>query len=123
MINSRISGSTLQETIIALTVVLICFSAAITVFVNVLNSERAWTNLNSELLIKKISMQTKLQKTFFDEWIEDGEYQIEKTITNYKGKKNIVQLHLKIFMGENKLIKQHRELIVDYDETNEKADD
>ncbi len=123
LIHQKIQASTLQETIIALTIVIICFGVALMVFVNVISSERAWERLNSELLIKRISTETKLHKTFYDESIGYKQYRIEKIITEYQENEKLIQLSLKVFNINDQLINQQNELIVNYQKNEESASD
>ncbi len=111
---TKIPGSTLQETIIALTIVLICFSVALAVFTNVLYAEKAWVKLNADLLIKQVSSETKLNKSYYDEWIDIKQFHIEKTITEYNGNEQLLKLRIRVYSNQDKLINELNELVIDY---------
>jgi len=80
VLRKKIKAATLVETIVALTIILTAFSIALTVFVNILKTERSWDHLNAVLMIKQVSVDTKLKKIYFDEWLPVKQYDIVKKI-------------------------------------------
>ena len=113
--NKRIPAATLQETIIALTIVLICFSVALMVFVNVMKTEHARDQLKSNLILKEISQNTIKEQSYYNDWLERGHFSIEKQINNHPTNSSLGLIEIKVFKSSRLLIKS-KELFVKYDD-------
>jgi len=114
VLRKKIKAATLVETIVALTIILTAFSIALTVFVNILKTERSWDHLNAVLLLKQVSVDTKLKKIYFDEWLPVKQYDIVKKIEKYEENPHLLLLEIKIYTKNGNLLEQSKELIVYY---------
>ena len=114
VLRKKIKAATLVETIVALTIILTAFSIALIVFVNILKTERSWDHLNAVLLLKQVSVDTKLKKIYFDEWLPVKQYDIVKKIIKYEENPHLMLLEIKIYTKNGNLLEQSKELIINY---------
>jgi len=115
-INKKIPAATLQETMVALTIVLICFSIALMVFVNVMRTEKSRDQLRANLLLKEVSFKTMEEQSFYNDDYERGGFIIEKLISEYQQNPSLGVLEIKVFKN-NRLLIESKELFVIYDES------
>lgn len=111
LLKKKIKGATLIESLIAMAVIMLCFGIATTVYVNVISSGNQLQKLKSQLLLKKIAVETKQSRLFLDEKISFDEIVVQKKIILYSGLKNIVQLNLKAYSKTGKLLSEYNELV------------
>lgn len=99
------------ESLIAMVVVMLCFGIATTVYVNVISSGNQLMKLRSELLLKRIALESKRDGLFLDEKITVDEITVQKKVTPYNGSKNLVQLNLQAFSNTEKILSEYNELV------------
>lgn len=111
LLTKKIPGATLIEALIAMVIVMLSFGIAITVYVNVISSGNQSQKLKCQFLLKKIAIETKQNHLFLDEKISSDEITVQKTVTPYSGNKNILQLNLKAYSPNEKLLSEYNELV------------
>lgn len=111
LLNTKLKGTTLIESLIAMVVVMLCFGIATTVYVNVITSGNQVQKLKSQLLLKKIASETKQNRLFLDKKTSSDEIIVEKKIIQYGGMKNLLQLNLKAYTKNEKLLSEYNELV------------
>ena len=110
---TKFPAATLQETIVALTIVMICFSIALMVFVNVMKTENTRDQLKAHLILKEISQNTILEKSYYNDGFEKGNFSIEKQISNHPSIQSLGLLEIRVYKNSRLLI-ESIELFVKY---------
>jgi hypothetical protein len=111
-VNEKLKAATLLESIIAMIVIVLCLGIGTMIFVNVLHSDKDKVNLEASLLLNTISKRIQEERIFIDgETIENG-YRIQSAFIKYPETENLLQLNMKAFDQNNKLIQERIELII-----------
>jgi hypothetical protein len=84
---------------------------SLTMYLNIADFSFSTFEVNASLILNDISIETKKNKSFFNEEINNEPLIIKKEITNYKGMEHVFWLHLEALDREGKLIAQRNELI------------
>jgi|CXWL01.1.fsa_nt_gi hypothetical protein len=111
ILNKKIKAATLIESLIAMVIVMLCFGISTTVYINVISSGNQIQKLKSELILKKVAMETKKEHLFLDEEITLDEITVRKKITPYNGLKNLSQINLQAYNSNEKLLSEYNELV------------
>jgi len=112
LLNKKIRASTLLETIVALMLVMMCFSIGMMIYVNVINSDNNRQKLHVHLLLKGIAFKTKTDNSYLDESIESEMLSIKKKVIKYKDTENLNMLTLKAYDKQGKLLEEYKELLI-----------
>ena len=108
---AKVVAATIQETLVALTIIVICFSMGMMVFLQVLNSDSYYINLKADLIAKNISLETIYEKRFFKESLNINGLYIEKIIEDYNQDKNLRLVYISVFKNDQ-LILEKKEIII-----------
>lgn len=111
----KLKAATLQETIVALTIIMICLSIGLMVFVNVMRSDKASERLKANMLLKQAFAESSLKQGFYDEVYSVGRFVIEKQIHPYDSQQPVNVLEIMVFKNEKLLVKG-KQLIISYDD-------
>lgn len=109
--SKKLKATTLIEVLVAMIIILLSFGTGMMIYNNILNSDNGYEKMKSRLILNEIAIETKKEKTFFDEIKEEETFTIHKSIEQYKDKKNLSLLHLKAFNKQGRLIAEKKELI------------
>ncbi len=112
-ITTKISASSLFETIIAMMVIMIVFGIAMTIYVNVMKNSTSLAELKASLKLDEIAKDTKANKSYFDEHFEDESTVIEKVVKKYNGQEGLLLLDIQAFDKTNKKLAERKEIIQD----------
>lgn len=109
----KVKGATILESLIATLLLLLCFTAATTIYVNVLHSGDKARKLQTSLLLKEIAEKTITEKIFVDQQFTEGSYHIQKQISKYNSNSEINLWHLKLIVTDvnNLTIAEHNQII------------
>ncbi len=99
----KIKASTLQESIIAMTIILICVSVGLMIFINVVRSDKAIDRLKANLLKKETLLITKVEKSFVEDEIERDGFIIKKNIYKFTSGNNCGVIEIIVSKDEKDL--------------------
>lgn len=108
---ARLKAATLVESIVAMVIISIVFSAGLMVVEMVINSNRSAFRYRVNLALQEMANETKLQNRYIDEQIDSADYKVIKEILPYQDRKNIYILSLTAFDLDNEEVMEHRELV------------
>ena len=94
LLKKHIPASTLLETLIAIVLILVCFSIATVVLVNIMQSDNGRMKLHAHLELEALYQKTMDEKTFIDEDVDYETFSIHKSIAPYQNSANLYQLTL-----------------------------
>lgn len=107
----KAKASTLMETLIAMVVIVLCFSLGLLIYMNVVSSENRMQKFHANLLLKNIAAEVQKENEFIDVEIETDGLTVKQSIKKYESAENLFQLTLTAFDKKNRLIAAHREII------------
>lgn len=112
----RLKGSTLIESIVATVIIMFCFSAVTTIYVNVFGVNDHTRKFNGQMILKSTALKVKAEKDFLDRTFKVDELTVEKTISKYgestDANEQLWLLKLKLFDSNKKLLSEYKELII-----------
>lgn len=99
------------ETLVAMTIILISLVFCGMIFINILNSGHSQEVFKAHAMLNAIAIKTKSENKFIDEYTEDGNIVIQKTIRSYNG---VEDLYIQTFTAsdmDGKVLARFQELI------------
>lgn len=114
LLNRHLEAYTIIESIIALVIILLTFSFAMVVIINVFKGSQWEKEFIVYKELKNVAAETKTKKLFIDRQIKYEDYEIKITVTNYSQAKNPLTLTIEAYDADGKKITEHHELVVDY---------
>jgi hypothetical protein len=111
-VNRKFKGSTLLESLIAMTLITIVFLLSSQLFVNVIGSGFSLAKFNAELVLDDIAIESRQSKSHFDEAFERSDLKILKRVLKYKDSERLLYINLQAFDQENTKLAERRELIL-----------
>jgi hypothetical protein len=111
--NKKLTASTIQETMVAMTVVLICFSIGLMIFVNIMKTEKATDKLRATIILKEVAADAIQNKRFINEEFERKQFIINKTIKEHPTIKGLLIMNIQIIKN-NQLMANSQQLITIY---------
>ncbi len=100
----KLKATTLQETMVAMTISLITFSIGLMIFINIMRTEKSMEKLRASLLLKELILETKLNKTFINDEYEKGTFTIVKTISEIPENENLIKLTIEIHKNQKPIV-------------------
>jgi hypothetical protein len=110
-LDRKAKGSTLIETLVAMTVILISLVFCGFIFLFVLGCGRNFVTLMSHTLMNEISTKTKSERKFVDEKIGDSCMVIQKSVHTYSGIKDLYLQSIIAHDVKGKMLDEYKELI------------
>lgn len=110
-LNYHLKASTLIESLISMVLIVVCFSVAVMIYINVVDNDRQRTRLNAILILNEEALQIKKEKNFLDDEKTINNWILKKTVERYAETSNIYTLSLVIKDKEGKIIATRNELI------------
>ncbi len=108
---AKLKAATLVESIVAMVIISIVFSAGLMVVEMVINSNRSAFRYRVNLALQEMANETKLQNRYIDEQIDSADYRVVKQILPYQNRQHIFVLSLTAFDLDNERVMGHRELV------------
>lgn len=88
----RLPAASIVETIVALTIILVLFGISTTVLVQTGMYSPSVQKLRAGQLMNQILVDTKEERRFFDEEINEKDLKARKQVVAYEGKNNLVKV-------------------------------
>ena len=111
LLKRHIRASTLLETLVALVLILICFSIATLVLVNIMQSDNGRLKLHARLELDALYEKTMDERSFVDGSAEYNGFVIEKRLLPYEGPPGLYLLELKA-VAQKQTIATYKKLIL-----------
>ncbi|MDB5274744.1 MAG: hypothetical protein JWO58_3111 [Chitinophagaceae bacterium] len=106
----KVRSSSMVEVLVAMVLFTVVFTIGITVYVNVVRSGFSMSKLKATLLLNKIAMDTKINRRFIPESIQEGTISIDKQIEDYNKDSQLVVIVLKAYDANHMLLAERKEL-------------
>jgi Tfp pilus assembly protein PilE len=94
IISREVAGSTIIEVLISMTVILLVFGIAITIYENVIGSSLSAAKINAEALLRERLLYIEQNPTSTAETGNPGIFRIEQEIKPYNANAHLEQVHL-----------------------------
>jgi len=111
--NHKLPASSLFETIVALTVIMIVFGIALTVFVNIMRTGTSLASFKAAQKLEFIAKETKQNKSYYNETFEEEALVINKRIEKYKDKEGLLVLILEASDKTGNALSIRKEILVE----------
>ena len=111
----ELRAATLIESLIAMVIVMISFSAALMIYVNISKSDNNRQKLRAYLLLNEAAIETKANNAFYDEEIQSETMVIRKSVKSYNpaySGENPKILLLEAYDKSGKKIADRKELVI-----------
>lgn len=108
----RLESAALLEVLVAITVIVLVFTAATIIFLNVTSSSYTGEKLRAGKALDWVLAETKRKKSFFDEDVKVGELRVEKIVVKYRNVDDLLLVELKAFNSNEKLLGERREILL-----------
>jgi hypothetical protein len=105
-------ASSLIEVIVAMVVMVITFGIGMMIYHNILNSGINLQNIKAEMLLSKVSEETSLLKSYFDEDIIEGELLVRKKVGKYTDNASLLLVEIQVYSKDEKLLAEGNYLIL-----------
>jgi hypothetical protein len=111
-LNSKIEASTLQETIIAMSIILFVFSIALLVFTNIIRSENQRLDFKGNMLLEEyFVLNQPADDHYEDTYDELPQLHIERLYYPYSSDNELMLMQVNIIGLNGKLIASQKEII------------
>ncbi len=97
ILSRRAKGSTLIEAIVSLVIIMVVFSIAMSVIININKYTIGFSKNKAEKEIATIYKLTQENKKFIDETIKVDNLIFEKTVTTYRNYANLFQVKIIVY--------------------------
>jgi len=111
-LNTKIKASSLFETIVALTVIMIVFGIALTVFVNIMRTGNTLSEFKTSQQLEVLAKETKENKSYFNETFEEEGIVITKSIEKYKDSDELIVLIIEATDKTGRKLSSRKEIIL-----------
>lgn len=108
----KAKASTLVEAIVAMLIVTIAFSLALVLMLNISKNSNNSLKTKAYILANDVMIQTKSEKSYFDQEFDYGNITIKKTVTEYENNEELFQLNIFAFDSRNHNFFEQNELII-----------
>lgn len=110
-LNEHLKASTLLESIIAMVIVLVCFTIATMIFVNITNSDKQRLKLKALTVLNREAIETKKSNLLLDEEKIIHPFTVKKVVERFPETDNLYKLLLIAKDSTGKTIAVRNELI------------
>ena len=107
----RLKASTLMESLIAMVIIVVCFSIAVMIYVSVVDNDKERSKLKAILILNQTAIQIKREKNFLDDEKKYDNWVIKKTVGRYPETENVYSLSLVVKDTTGRTIALRNELI------------
>lgn len=111
----KVKGSTLIETLIAVVIILTCFSIAMMFFMKLNQSSFTKQHLKAEQLVKQQLYNSLKTENYIDDNFTEEDFTISQTIEPYKNYPNLFILKVEALNKNNKTLASRKQVIINYE--------
>jgi hypothetical protein len=111
MVRLKLSAASLIEVTVAMVIILLVWTIALTIFINVTTSGGALKKVRYQVLLKEYALKVKNEKLFIDDEFNINELTVHRKVAPYMGNNSLLYLHLTITDVSGKVVCQYQELI------------
>jgi hypothetical protein len=115
MVRLKLRAASLIEVTVAMVIILLVWTIALTIFINVTTSGGAIKKVRYQLWLKDYALKVKNEKLFIDDEFELDEVTVHRKVMPYKGNNKLLYLHLTITDASGKVLSQYQELIYSHE--------
>lgn len=108
----KVQAATLMEVLVAITIIMIVITISTMVFLNVTGSSFTGEKLRSVLLMNEVSIETRKNKSYFDEEIKKENILIQKRLDKYTGQSDLLLFHLSAYNESQKFLGERKEILL-----------
>ncbi len=110
-------ASTIIESIVAMTLIMIGFGIALLVFLNINKSDNSFQKFKAQLILKELSEKVRVDKNPLNDQQQIDLFNVIQTVSDYPGFKDIKLIKIEAYSIDGKKIAERNELILsEYDE-------
>jgi type II secretory pathway pseudopilin PulG len=109
--NLKIKGNTIIETVIALTIILIVFGIATTLFVETIKEQDSIKTIKATGVLQAYANRTISEKDFFNSSEQDNEFILKREITDTSAFINLIRIHFSILDTSQKMVNEWDQLV------------
>jgi hypothetical protein len=118
IITLKVEGSTLVETLVAFTILLICISMAAMIFVGVFRSSGKFDYLDAWITVENMATESKNKQDYTDLEFAFSNFRIKRSIVHSSFTPSVYILELRVFDSGNHLRISYKSLIQLKDDPN-----
>lgn len=107
----RLKATTLVESMVAMTLIVVSFGIGMSIHLNVLNGSQVEQKTQAHALLVNVLEGSRKTMSFEEETIEEGGMLVTKAFSPYPGFQNAYLLELKAFDGNSNFITEVKEVI------------
>lgn len=109
---AKLKGSTLPESLVAMTVLVTCFAVTFLMIGTVMNSDKTMLKFRAKLAIEQIADETRTDQIFLDDKIDSLDFMVIKKFIPYRKSKNLILFSLEAFpIGSERAVYSRKEII------------
>jgi len=112
IVSLKIKASSILETLVALTILLVIFGIATTIFVQVSLNSGSEKKLKAEQLLNEFAKSTKDEQSYFDDEVKRGDFILQKKVETFHDNPVVFSIHYLIYDANNKLLEDWNELAI-----------
>jgi len=112
IISLKIKASSILETLVALTILLVIFGIVTTVFVQVSLNSGSEKQFKVEQLLNEFAKSTKDERSYFDDEVKKDDFLLQRKVEKYYDNPVVVHIHFLIYDANNKLLQDWNELAI-----------
>jgi hypothetical protein len=110
MINKRLPGATIVETIVAMVIILLLFGMATTVFVQVSLHSFSVKRQRAADMINAYALATGEDRSFINEELTKDGFVLKKEVENYQGREQVAAITFMVLDVNNELLARQKRL-------------
>ena len=105
-------ASTIIESIVAMTIIMIGFGIALLIFLNINKSDNAFQKFKAQIILGEFAVNVKKEINPLSDQEQVGDIMIIQTVLDYPGYMGVKQLNLEAYDRQGKKIAMRKELII-----------
>jgi Tfp pilus assembly protein PilE len=111
--NLKLKGNTIIETIVALTIILIMFGIATTLFVETIKEQDSLKTMKARGILQLYVNRTVSEKHYYNSSEKVNDFILEREITDTHKSINLVRIHFLILDRNENIISEWNQLVID----------
>lgn len=113
-----VRGSTLIETMIAITITVICFTMATVIILNVIRSANRIDRLGAYLVLERLAIESKMNQCYENGTVWYEQMQVEKSFYPSSLSPSALVLEMRATDLSNRILATYKEMILIHGEKN-----